>query len=117
MNRKQNETMLITFEKSVLLNMEINDELINKLEHLAKLSLSPEEKEIMKKDLGNILGMIDKIQEVDTENVEPLRYINSDVNVLRDDFAENAINNEQALRNAPSKREPYITVPKVIDIK
>jgi aspartyl-tRNA(Asn)/glutamyl-tRNA(Gln) amidotransferase subunit C len=109
--------MLITFEKIVLLNMEINDELIAKLEHLAKLSLSAEEREMMKKDLGNILEMIDKIQEVDTSNVEPLRYINADVNVLREDLAKNAISNEQALRNAPSKSEPYITVPKVIDIK
>ncbi len=109
--------MLITFEKYVLLGMEINDELISKLEHLAKLSLSDEEREIMKKDLGNILEMIDKIQEVDTDHVEPLRYINRDVNVLRDDIAENAINNEQALRNAPSKSGPYISVPKVIDIK
>ncbi|WP_235295732.1 Asp-tRNA(Asn)/Glu-tRNA(Gln) amidotransferase subunit GatC [Portibacter marinus] len=97
--------------------MEINDELINKLENLAKLSLSPEEKEIMKKDLTNILGMIDKIKEVDTTGVEPLRYINQDVNVLRDDEARNEMTNEEALKNAPSVQEPYITVPKVIDLK
>lgn len=104
-------------KKGVLLGMEINDELINKLEHLSKLSLSEDERVIMKKDLGNILDMIDKIQEVDTDHVEPLRYINSDVNVLREDFAENQITNEQALQNAPSKSGQYISVPKVIDIK
>ncbi|MCL4106797.1 UNVERIFIED_CONTAM: hypothetical protein GTU68_048241 [Idotea baltica] len=71
----------------------------------------------MKKDLGNILDMINKIQEVDTENVEPLMHINTDVNVLRDDIAQNEITNEEALRNAPSSSEPYISVPKVIDIK
>lgn len=109
--------MLITFENIVVLGMKINDELISKLEHLAKLSLSKEEREVMKKDLSNILEMIDKIQEVDTSSIEPLRYINSDVNVLAEDLAENSINNEQALLNAPSKSGPYITVPKVIDIK
>ena len=97
--------------------MEINDELIDKLEDLAKLSLSPEEREVMKKDLSNILGMIDKIQEVDTSGVEPLRYINQDVNVLREDVAENGITTEQALLNAPASKAPYITVPKVIDLK
>ena len=97
--------------------MEINDELITKLEHLAKLSLSPDEKEIMKKDLTNILGMIDKIQEVDTTNIEPLRYINQDVNVFREDIAEQTMTNEEALRNAPASEEPYIAVPKVIDLK
>ncbi len=97
--------------------MDINDELISKLEHLAKLSLSEDEKKVMKKDLSNILKMIDKIQEVDTSQVEPLQYINSDVNVFREDKAENEITNEEALRNAPSTDQPYITVPKVIDIK
>ncbi|GLR16246.1 Asp-tRNA(Asn)/Glu-tRNA(Gln) amidotransferase subunit GatC [Portibacter lacus] len=97
--------------------MEINDELINKLEHLSKLSLSEAEREIMKKDLGNILQMVDKIQEVDTSNVEPLMHVNEDVNVLREDVARNEITNEEALRNAPSSSAPYISVPKVIDIK
>ncbi len=96
--------------------MEINEELIDKLERLAKLSLSTEEREIIKKDLGKILEMIDKIQEVDTENVEPLRYINEDVNVLRPDEPLNEISNEEALKNAPSSDAPYISVPKVINL-
>jgi len=97
--------------------MEINDELIAKLEHLSKLSLSDREKVDMKKDLSNILNMISKIEEVDTEEVEPLRYINGEVNVIREDIAVNEISNEEALRNAPSKDKPYLSVPKVIDIK
>lgn len=96
--------------------MEINDALISKLERLAKLSLSDSEREIIKQDLGNILEMIDKIKEVDTDNIEPLQHINEDVNVLRDDIAHNAITNEEALKNAPSSSAPYISVPKVIDL-
>lgn len=97
--------------------MDINDELIDKLEDLSKLSLSTEERELMKKDLSNILKMIDKIQEVDTTDVSPLQYINQDVDVLREDIAQNEITNAEALQNAPSTDGPYITVPKVIDIK
>lgn len=97
--------------------MEINDELIIKLEELSKLQLSEEEREMMKGDLTKILAMIDKIQEVDTSDVEPLRYINPDVNVMREDVAKNNATTEEALKNAPSKSAPYISVPKVIDIK
>lgn len=96
--------------------MEINDALISKLEKLAKLQLSDEEKKIIKQDLGNIIQMIDKIQEVDTDNVAPLQYINEDVNVLREDIAFNEISNEEALKNAPASQGPYIAVPKVINI-
>lgn len=96
--------------------MDINDELISKLERLAKLKLSEEERSIIKKDLKNILDMIDKIQEVDTSNVAPLEHINDDINVLRDDIAKNEITNDEALKNAPEISDNYIAVPKVIDL-
>lgn len=97
--------------------MEINDELISKLETLAKLNLNDKEKGIIKKDLGNILEMIDKIQEVDTDEVEPLQYVSDEVNVLREDIAKASLSNKEVLLNAPSTDGPYISVPKVIDIK
>lgn len=97
--------------------MEINDQLIDKLEKLTKLKLASEERKIIKNDLGNILEMIDRIQELDTENVEPLQHINQDYNVLREDVAKNEINNEEALKNAPSTEGPYFSVPKVLNLK
>ena len=96
--------------------MIIDDALISKLEDLSKLKLSVEEKEIIKKDLQKILDMIDKIQEVNTEDVMPLEHVNSDVNVLREDDASNEITNDQALKNAPEISDNYIAVPKVINI-
>ena len=96
--------------------MEITDELIYKLEKLAKLKLSTEEHEIIKKDLGKILEMIDKIQDVDTSEVSALQYVTDTVNSIREDVAENEISNEEALRNAPETRDSYFTVPKVIDL-
>lgn len=97
--------------------MEINDDLISKLETLAKLNLNEDERTVIKNDLGNILEMIDKIQEVNTDNVEPLQYVTDEVNVFRADVAKNSLSNEEALLNAPSTDGPYISVPKVIDIK
>ncbi len=96
--------------------MEINDDLIKKLENLSKLSFSEGEREIIKKDLENILEMIDKIQEVNTDDVAPLQYVNSNVNIMREDVPNNEISNEEALKNAPSSSGPYISVPKVIDL-
>ncbi len=94
--------------------MQIDRDLILKLENLAKLELSDLERERLGHDLTNILQMVEKLQELDTSNVEPLTYISDVVNQLRDDEIKGQVTNEQALSNAPEKNEPYFKVPKVI---
>ncbi len=95
--------------------MQIDHDLILKLENLAKLELSEAERERLGKDLGNILQMVEKLKELDTSNVEPLTYISDAVNMLRDDKIRGQVTNELALSNAPEKNEPYFKVPKVIN--
>jgi len=69
----------------------------------------------MQDDLKKIIGFIDKLSEINTENVEPLIYLSEELNVLRtDDNIEN-ISQEQALTNAPQKDSDYILVPKVLE--
>jgi len=58
--------------------------------------------------------MVDKLKEIDTENVEPLAYINEEVNILREDIVKNQTPREDALRNAPAEDGTYFKVPKVI---
>jgi aspartyl-tRNA(Asn)/glutamyl-tRNA(Gln) amidotransferase subunit C len=94
--------------------MQIDRDLILKLENLAKLELSETERERLGKDLTNILDMVEKLKELDTSNVEPLTYITDAVNQLREDEIKGQVTNEQALSNAPEKNEPYFKVPKVI---
>jgi aspartyl-tRNA(Asn)/glutamyl-tRNA(Gln) amidotransferase subunit C len=94
--------------------MQIDRDLILKLENLAKLELSDLERERLGLDLTNILQMVEKLQELDTSNVEPLTYISDVVNQLREDEIKGQVTNEQALSNAPEKNEPYFKVPKVI---
>lgn len=94
--------------------MQIDRDLILKLENLAKLELSDLERERLGLDLTNILQMVEKLQELDTSNVEPLTYISDVVNQLREDEIKGQVTNEQALFNAPEKNEPYFKVPKVI---
>ncbi len=94
--------------------MKIDKNLISRLETLAKLKLSDNEKEDLAGDLTNILNMVEKLQEVDTEGVEPLVYMNDEVNKLRPDQVENMVKQAEALKNAPDSDGTYFKTPKVI---
>ncbi len=95
--------------------MKIDDKLIADLASLAKLSFDEKSSKNMQDDLKKIIGFIDKLSEINTENVKPLIYLSEELNVLRtDDNIEN-ISQEQALTNAPEKDSDYILVPKVLD--
>ena len=94
--------------------MEINDAMIDKLANLARLKFDETEKVQIKSDLQNMIGMIEKMNELDTADVAPLLHITNNVNVLREDFVEGSITNEEALQNAANKNAPFFIVPKVI---
>lgn len=97
--------------------MTIDEKLISRLEQLARLELSAEEKERLRGDLNHILAMVEKLEALDTTGVEPLVYINEAVNVWRDDEVKHQVSQEEALRNAPKSDGTYFRVPKVIDLK
>ena len=94
--------------------MTIDHNLILKLENLAKLELSEEERLKLTGDLNNILSMVEKLQELDTNGVEPLVYINEEVNQLREDKVCNQVDQSSALSNAPDQDGTYFKVPKVL---
>lgn len=95
--------------------MQINNEIVDKVAFLAKLSFEEEQKQAMKKDLNNILGMCEKLNEVDTEGVEPQVFMTDETNPLRGDDAKASITKEEALNNAPEKDSDYFKVPKVFE--
>ena len=69
----------------------------------------------MVEDFKKMVGFVDTLQEVNTEGVKPLIYVNEDVtNVLRDDNVGEMLSSEEALENAPDKDSSYIKVPKVV---
>ena len=94
--------------------MTIDKQLISRLEHLARLELSEEERTGILKDLNNILQMVEKMNEVNTDNIEPLVYINEAVNVWREDEVKGQVSREAALKNAPDKNDEFFKVPKMI---
>jgi len=94
--------------------MKINEQLILKLEKLARLELSAPERHKMQADLEKILGMCDKLMEVDTEGVEPLIYMGAKEQKARLDNIRGMLSQQEALENAPEKEGPYFKVPKVV---
>ena len=94
--------------------MNIDQALISRLEHLARLELSAEEREGIRNDLNNILQMVEKMNEVDTDNVEPLVYINEQFNVWREDEVKNQVDRKDALKNGPDVNDEFFKVPKMI---
>ena len=96
--------------------MKIDKETVDKIAHLARLEFTTaESKEAMVKDMNNMIGFIEKLNELNTDNVEPLIYMSDEVNVLREDEVKIEISQEQALKNAPKHDSDYFKVPKVIE--
>jgi aspartyl-tRNA(Asn)/glutamyl-tRNA(Gln) amidotransferase subunit C len=83
--------------------------------HLARLSLTPEEEQKIGAQLGNILGYIEKLKEVDVSGVEPTAHAFPLVNVTRADEVRPSISNEDALRNAPAQANGLFIVPKIVE--
>lgn len=81
---------------------------------LARLSFNDAEKEAMTHDLNEILTYVEKLNELDTENVEPLANMGDRTNVLREDKPVPSISNQDALKNAPDFQDRFFKVPKVI---
>ena len=97
--------------------MKIDNATVDKIAHLARLEYDAEGKEQIIKDMNNMLGFIDKLNELDTTNVEPLIYMSNEVNVLREDDVIQEITQDEGLKNAPKHDSDYFKVPKVIESK
>jgi aspartyl-tRNA(Asn)/glutamyl-tRNA(Gln) amidotransferase subunit C len=83
--------------------------------HLARLALSPEEEQKLSTQLGNILGYIEKLKEVDVSGVEPTAHAFPLVNVTRPDEVRPSMSQEDALRNAPAQANGLFMVPKIVE--
>lgn len=92
----------------------ISDETIEYVGILAKLELSEEEKEQAKKDMGEMLDYIDKLNELDTEGVEPMSHVFPVNNVFHEDVVTNGDGSVATLANAPEKKDGGFKVPKTI---
>ncbi len=95
--------------------MKIDREALQKVAHLARLEVKPEEEAALLASMESVLTWMEQLNELDTEGVEPLTHMTDEVNNWREDVAKNALSREKGLSNAPSHDETYIKVPKVIE--
>ena len=96
------------------MKMKVDKKLVNKVARLANLEFDEASKEKMVSDMDKIISFINKLEELDTESVQPLVYISEETNVLRADEVGEHITKEEALKNAPKKDSDYFKVPKVL---
>jgi aspartyl-tRNA(Asn)/glutamyl-tRNA(Gln) amidotransferase subunit C len=82
---------------------------------LARLRFKDEELDNFTHQLNDILKYVEKLNELNTENVEPLSHPVEGCNVFRDDELKPSIPTEEGLKNAPSSTEEFFRVPKVIN--
>ena len=92
----------------------IDSDLVRHIGVLSRIALSDDQVPILGRQLGSILGYFDKLQELDTEDVEPLAHAADVCNVLGDDTAAASLSPDQALANAPARDGDFFKVPKVI---
>ncbi|MDR3457843.1 MAG: Asp-tRNA(Asn)/Glu-tRNA(Gln) amidotransferase subunit GatC [Verrucomicrobiae bacterium] len=83
--------------------------------HLARLALTPDEEKTLGAQLGNILGYIEKLRELDVTSVEPTAHAVPMVNVTRADEVRPSLSHEDALRNAPRQAGGLFIVPKIVE--
>ncbi len=87
---------------------------VEKIAKLARIVLNEREKEELTGQMNEILAYIDKLNELDTENIEPMSHPLDLKNVFRDDALKESLPQSKALENAPSKTDKFFKVPKVI---
>ena len=95
--------------------MKIDKNTINKIARLSRIKLDDKESEDYIKDLNSILDWVEQLNEVNTENVEPLSNISLSILPKREDLSKDTNSSEEILENAPDKLEGFFAVPKVVE--
>lgn len=95
--------------------MKISKDDVIKVAELARLEFKEEETEKFTEQLGNILEYIEKLNELDTDNVEPTSHVLDIPTPLREDKVEKLLTIEEVLQNAPESEDDFFVVPQVIE--
>ena len=93
----------------------ISTEDVKHVAHLARLAVTEEEAEQMRKELDAIITFAEQLNELDTTNVKPTSHVLKMVNVMREDRATEGLPVEEVVKNAPDQQDGYIRVPSIMD--
>lgn len=95
--------------------MKINKATLQKIGHLARLEIDEKDVPKMVEDMSKMISFVEKLNEVDTEGVEPLTTMSHEINSLRDDEVKDQLTKQEVLKNAPQKDANFFRVPKVLE--
>ena len=95
--------------------MDISISQIEQVARLSRIKLTDEEKDIFREQLNGILRYIEKLNELDTEDVQPMAYATSTKNVFREDRQESSFPRQEILELSPSNTRGFFKVPKVLE--
>ena len=93
----------------------IDQEQVRKVAKLSRLELTESEIEEFTNQLGAILEYVEKMNELDTDNVQPLAHCLPVSNIFREDCAKESLGTEKIMANAPQRDEAFFKVPKILD--
>lgn len=95
--------------------MERTDISIEHLAELARLFLSAKDMSLFQSQIKNILEYMDKLNELDTRDIEPTSHVIALSNVFREDSLRESLQRSEALKNAPDRTDAFYRVPKIIE--
>ncbi|MDC3176334.1 Asp-tRNA(Asn)/Glu-tRNA(Gln) amidotransferase subunit GatC [Alphaproteobacteria bacterium] len=95
--------------------MSIDNSIVKKISKLSKLKIRSDSEDKMAEELNNILNWVESLQEVNTEEIEPLLSVLNEKMPLRDDEVVMDDNQGDILNNAPEKKSGFFVVPKVVE--
>ena len=97
--------------------MQIDHKTVDEIAHLARLEFDSKAKDEIVNDMNRMLAFVNKLNELNTDNVQPLVYMTDEANNMREDEEKVTLTQQQALKNAPKKDSDYFKVKKGIDQK
>ena len=95
--------------------MSIDNKTVRKVSKLAKIRIKEEEETKLIKELNNILGWVDELKKVNTDQIEPMLSVFNESMIMRKDEVSSETSDELVLKNAPESKSGFFVVPKVIE--
>jgi aspartyl-tRNA(Asn)/glutamyl-tRNA(Gln) amidotransferase subunit C len=95
--------------------MDIDIKQIEQIASLSRIKLTDDEKDIFQEQLADILGYIEKLNELDTDDVQPMAHATSIKNVFREDQQKSSFPRQEILELSPSSANGFFKVPKVLE--
>lgn len=114
--RSNDRTVAAAYERgSVLMSIEVTDELVDRIARLSRLALSPEEIREIKAHFEKVLQFVRELEELDLDSVDPSLFSLDASNIHREDEIRPSFRDGEALANAPGKKLPYFLVPRIVE--